>query len=209
MSPASTAEPGPRRPPGRPRGGRLLANREELLAAALRAIATQGPDVTMEEIAAEASVSKPILYRTIGDRAAIVSVLSEWMVDQIATEISRALEGQSEPRAQFEAAVRGYLTAVHSNRSLFLFVNAGGQPTPELRRLVDRTATLVIELLSASPLLSAEPLAGRTWAYAIVGAFQIVTVMWLGDDYCGPDTLAADLTRLLWPGVERLAQAPP
>ncbi len=199
-------EPSQRRRPGRPRGGQLLADRDELLAAALRAIGAYGPDVTMEDIAAEATVSKPILYRTIGDRAALVVALSEWMIDQITTEITAALEGHTEPRAQFEAAVRGYLAAVDSNRPLFLFVNAGGQPTDQVRRLVDRSAQLMIALFATSPALATDPVGTRTWAYSILGAFQIVTVMWLDDDYCELDTLAADLTRLLWPGIESLGR---
>lgn len=205
VSPAS--DPRPRRRPGRPRGGQLLADRDELLTAAIRAIGAHGPDVTMEDIAAEATVSKPILYRTIGDRSALVVALSEWMIDQITIEITAALEGHVTPRSQFEAAVRGYLAAVDTNRSLFLFVNAGVQPTDQLRRLVERSAQMMIALFAASPGLAADPVASRTWAYAILGAFEIVTVMWLDDDYCRLDTLAADLTRLLWPGIERLGHA--
>lgn len=205
---SSATESLARRRPGRPRGGQLLADRDELLAAAIRAIGAHGPDVTMEDIAAEATVSKPILYRTIGDRAALVVALSEWMIDQISTEITTALEGHTEPGAKFEAAVRGYLAAVDTNRAVFLFVNAGGQPTDQLRRLVERSAQLMIALFAASPGLAADRVASRTWAYSILGAFQMVTVMWLDDGYCELDTLAADLTRLLWPGIERLGKSP-
>ena len=41
----------------------------------------------MEEIAAAATVTKPILYRTVGDRAALVNALSEAMIDRISTAI--------------------------------------------------------------------------------------------------------------------------
>lgn len=157
----------------------------------------------MEEIAAAATVTKPILYRTIGDRAALVNALSESMIDRITTAIDDALTGHTEPRAQFEAAVRGYLSAVDADRNLFLFlfVNTGRQDLDELRRLVDRSATLMINLFSEAPGLQ-EPAMARTWAYSILGAFQIVTVMWLGSDYSDRDTVAADLTALLWPGIE-------
>ena len=33
------------------------------------------------------------------------------------------------------------------------------------------------------------------------GVFQIVTVMWLDDNYCDLDTIAADLTGLSWLGI--------
>lgn len=206
MSPRPTTADAARRGPGRPKGGQVLVGREQLLDAAVRAIAERGPDATMEEIAAAATVTKPILYRTIGDRAALVNALSEAMIDRITAAIGDALTGYTEPRAQFEAAVRGYLSAVDADRNLFLFVNAGRQETEELRRLVDRSATLMIELFSAAPGLS-EPATARTWAYSILGAFQIVTVMWLDNEYSDRDTVAADLTALLWPGIELAGRA--
>ena len=157
-----------RRGPGRPKGGQVLASRQQLL-----------------------------------DAAALVNALSESMIDRITTAIDDALTGHTEPRAQFEAAVRGYLSAVDADRNLFLFlfVNTGRQDLDELRRLVDRSATLMINLFSEAPGLQ-EPAMARTWAYSILGAFQIVTVMWLGSDYSDRDTVAADLTALLWPGIE-------
>jgi AcrR family transcriptional regulator len=184
----------------------VLASREQLLDAAERVIAECGPDATMEAIAAAATVTKPILYRTIGDRAALVNALSEALIDRITVAIGDALTGHTQPREQFEAAVRGYLSAVDTDRNLFLFVNTGGQETDELRRLVDRSATLMIELFSAAPGLPA-PATARTWAYSILGAFQIVTVMWLGDSYSDRDSVAADLTALLWPGIELAGRA--
>ena len=83
----------------------MLADREQLLAAAERAIARYGPDLTMDEIAAEATVTKPILYRTIGDRAALVTALSEAMIDRITAAIGETLTGETEPVDQFGAAV--------------------------------------------------------------------------------------------------------
>jgi len=184
----------------------VLASREQLLDAAERVIAEQGPDATMQEIAAAATVTKPILYRTVGDRAALVNALSETMIDRISTAIGDALTGHTQPREQFEAAVRGYLSAVDADRNLFLFVNAERQDTNELRRLVDRSATLMIELFTAAPGLQT-PTTARTWAYSILGAFQVVTVMWLGSDYSDRNTVAADLTALLWPGIELAGRA--
>lgn len=179
----------------------MLATREQLLDAAERMISEHGPGATMEQIAAAATVTKPILYRTVGDRAALVNALSEAMIDRIAAAIGNALTGHIQPREQFEAAVRGYLGAIDADRNLFLFVNTGQQETNELRRLVDRSATLMIELFSAAPGLQT-PTMARTWAYSILGAFQVVTMMWVGSDYSDRDTIAADLTALLWPGIE-------
>ena len=79
----------------------MLASREQLLNAAERVIAEQGPDATMQEIAAAATVTKPILYRTVGDRAALVNALSETMIDRISTAI-----GDVEPPTPSRPAAR-------------------------------------------------------------------------------------------------------
>ena len=36
---------------------------------------------------------------------------------------------------------------------------------------------------------------------------DLVTVMWLGSDYSDRNTVAADLTALLWPGIELAGRA--
>jgi AcrR family transcriptional regulator len=181
----------------------VVVDRDQLLAAAARVIRSEGPDATMAEIAAAATVTKPILYRSVGDRQALTFALSEMLVDRINTAVEEQRANATDPRAQFEGAVRGYLSAVVADRNLFLFVNGGSQDTDVMRGLVDRSAAQLIELFAtARSDAGRDPAAAKTWAYAIVGAFQVVALMWLRDDYCDIDTVADDLTLLLWPGVE-------
>lgn len=156
----------------------------------------------MADIAAAATVTKPILYRTVGDKEALTSALSEVLIDRINDTVASERGHATEPRAEFEGAIRGYLTAIDADRNLFLFVNGGSQDTDVVRRLVDRSARdLIAQLTAARVAANRDPAAARTWAYAIVGAFQMVTLMWLRDDYCELDTIADDLTQLLWPGL--------
>src|SRR5512135_2304476 len=54
-------------------GGR----RRQLLAAADRVVRRRGPDASMDEIAAEAGVTKPILYRHFGDKDGLYAALTE------------------------------------------------------------------------------------------------------------------------------------
>lgn len=191
-----------KRRPGRPSGGRIVADRAQLLAAAIELISARGPDVTMADIAAAATVTKPILYRTIGDRDALTSALSEILIDRVDAAVLAERRHATDLRSEFEAAVRGYLTAIDTDRNLFLFVNGGNQDTDMVRRLVDRSSQQPIELFTAARVAAnRDTAAARTWGYAIVGAFQLVALMWLRDDYCDVDTVADDLTHLLWPGV--------
>ncbi|MFK8025621.1 MAG: TetR/AcrR family transcriptional regulator [Ilumatobacter sp.] len=201
------AAPAQRRRPGRPQGKQVVADRAQLLAAAARSINASGPTVTLDDIAAEAGVTKPILYRTVGDKAALVTALSELLIDGIDAAVKRATSTPTTPRQDFEAAVRGYLTAVDADRNIYLFVNAGDRSTEQLRRLVDRSAQQLLELFSpARAAAGLDQSAARTWAYAVIGAFQTVTTMWLGDEYCDRDIVARDLTDLLWPGVASVGE---
>jgi AcrR family transcriptional regulator len=191
-----------RRRPGRPRGGQVVADRSQLLDAAAQVIRTRGPDATMDDIAAGASVTKPILYRTIGDKAALMAALSETLIDQIDRSVSTASGTATDPVAAFEAAIRGYVAAVDADRNLFLFVNSGAPGTEEFRRLVDRSAASMIEVFSAARTsVGLDPAGARTWAWAIVGALQVVTTMWLRDDGRDVDQVVRELGQLLWSGL--------
>jgi len=55
---------------------RWADQRERLLQAARRAIHRGGPHVSMEQIAAEAGITKPIVYRHFGDRRGLAQALS-------------------------------------------------------------------------------------------------------------------------------------
>ena len=59
------------------RSARWLAQREHLLQAAQRAIHRAGPQISMDEIAAEAGITKPILYRHFGDRRGMARALRD------------------------------------------------------------------------------------------------------------------------------------
>ncbi len=191
-----------RRRPGRPSGGQVVADRGQLLAAAAEVIRVQGPDATMDDIAAGASVTKPILYRTIGDKAALISALSETLIDQIDRSVTIASTSATDPLSGFEAAIRGYLGAVDADRNLFLFVNSGAPGTEQFRRLVDRSAASMVTVFTTARAAVGLPIDGaRTWAWAIIGALQVVTTMWLRDDHRDIDAVSRDLSQLLWSGL--------
>ena len=126
----------------------MIVDRAQLVEAAARVIRSEGPDATMAEIAAEATVTKPILYRTVGDRQALTFALSEMLIDRINAAVDAQRAAEVDPRAEFEAAVRGYLSAIDTDRNLFLFVNGGSQDTEVIRGLVDRSSAQLIDLFT-------------------------------------------------------------
>ena len=62
------------------------AKRARLLEAAITVVRREGPGVSMDEIAREAGVTKPIVYRTFGDREG----LTQAVADRFASEIAGA-----------------------------------------------------------------------------------------------------------------------
>ena len=178
----------------------------QLLAAAERAIAAIGPDVTMDQIAAEADVTKPILYRTVGDKAAVVDALSDLLVDRIAQTISASVASGGDPREYFTASVRAYLAAVETDRNLYVFVNSTDQHSRSLRSRIDRSAQQLVDMFADAHIEGASSTSPLTWAHSIVGALQTVTLMWIDverdtdHDARTIDHIADDITDLLWPG---------
>jgi AcrR family transcriptional regulator len=200
-SSAAAAIPARRRP-GRPRSGDAVPDREQLLAAALRVIRDDGPEVTMDDIAAAAGVSKPIVYRNIGDKDALVAALAERFVDQLNDAVERSTVQGAGGRATFVASMRATLEVIDQDRNLFLFVTAGGPGTESERLLVDRSSSRMIAQFSAMRTAAGlDSLPARPWAYATVGAIQVVAMMWLRDGYGERDDIADHLTQLMWPGL--------
>ncbi len=133
-----------RRKPGRPPAGTIVADRAQVIAAALALIRAQGPDVTMDDVAEAAGVSKPIVYRNLGDKDALVVALSEIFVDRLNDVVDLAVATSPPGRASFAAAVRATLDLIDEDRNLFTFVNAGGPGTDTVQRLVERSAATMI-----------------------------------------------------------------
>ncbi|MEM9035701.1 MAG: TetR/AcrR family transcriptional regulator [Actinomycetota bacterium] len=188
----------PRRRRGRPPAGEGVGDRDRLLDAALRAIRAKGPGTTMQDIAAEAAVTKPIVYRAFGDKDGVVDAVAEVLSLRIEATTRDATNSTTEPHAQFREATRAFLEQVRDDRQTFLFVEYGGgsQDGSQLRRMVDRASEPWLRSFGRSVDTGerADP-AAVTWAYALNGALRTVALMWVHDPYCDLDELIDDLTR--------------
>ena len=97
----------------------------------------------MDDIATAAMVTKPAIYRAVGDKAAITHALSERFVDLINAATADAQRGVTNARGQFRASVYAYLATIQQHRNLFLFVNGSEYGTELFRSLVAQVAALV------------------------------------------------------------------
>ena len=195
----------PGRPAGRSIDDRLVADREALLAASERLIRRQGPDISLEAIAIEAGVTKPILYRGVGDRDALVNALAERLAVRMADHVAQLTVAASGPRDALRRLVGGYLDHAAGDRNLYLFVTAGGASEDRVQqslRLADGTARAFAEgIATYRTARGADPQVATIWAYALVGALHFVTLWWLRDQAIDIDIAIDQITALLWSGV--------
>ncbi len=183
----------------------MIADRTALLEAAERAIRIHGPDVTMESIAAEAAVTKPIVYRSVGDKNAVATALAERFVDRINAVGARAMTDAVDPRDALRRLVGSFVEVVDGDRNLYMFVTNAGSNEDRLGqvlRLADRSARPIADDLAAQRIADGlDPAVATAWAYGLIGTLHFATLWWLRDQTCPSSELADHLTELIWSGV--------
>jgi AcrR family transcriptional regulator len=190
--------------PSRNRAG---VRRRQLLAAADRVIRRGGLDASMDEIAAEAGVTKPILYRHFGHKDGLYGAL----VRRYMRAIYRAPESalvETNPRRRIEAAVDAFLQSVEREPEIFRFIravttrpDAAGVAGEVVRRHADEIARTTREDLLR---LGLDADAAEPWAHGIVGMMQSVAAWWLEHPEVPRERLADQVTTLLWEGFGHL-----
>jgi AcrR family transcriptional regulator len=97
--------------------------REALLEAAIGGIRKHGPAASMDVLAAEAGITKPILYRHFGDRAGLVSQIAKRFADSLLADLQAAL-GQTtpEPRVLLTSTIDAFLGFIEREPALYRFL---------------------------------------------------------------------------------------
>jgi AcrR family transcriptional regulator len=193
-----------RRRPGRPSGGRPVVDRERVLDAAERAIQRDGAGVSLDAIATEAGVTKPIVYARVGGRSELANALAERLSDRLIEAAASAIEGRPNGRAVLASLIEANLTTVAAHRELFLYVTGGGSDdTPKHTLfLAERSATPMARQLAAwRHAQGLDTAVAVPWAYAVVGMLHLTTQWWLGENDRSAEELAEQLAELLWSGL--------
>ena len=170
----------------------------------------------MDVIAAEAGITKPILYRHFGHKGGLYAALAERYAGGLMTEITGALERARNPRERLALTMDTYFAWLESEPQVYRFLVHRAQT--ERREVHDAIGAFVhdvaLEVAAAarSDLLSgdeedgarradfAEPL-----AFAVVGAVQTAGDWWLEHPRTPRSELVDELVSLVWDGLERYA----
>jgi AcrR family transcriptional regulator len=191
-----------------------VARRDELIDAAVTAVTRHGASVGMDQIAAVAKTSKPVIYRYFTDKNDLYRAVSQRVVGDVLTTLVRVMETNPPPRELIHASIDAYLGLLEDNPELYRFVarhpliaQAAGAPD-----VVD-FSTVVAELLTAhlgTQLRAAglDPAFAHPWGEAIVGFISAASIWWIDHrDAMTRQQLADYLSSLLWGGAAGVYQA--
>jgi len=183
--------------------------RRELLEAADRVVLRDGPGASMNAIAAEAGITKPILYRHFGDKGGLYAALAKRHTDALLDSLRAALDAPAERRERVEATLDTYLAAIEARPQVYRFLMHPGDGVspgdpgfdvrkhslPLLRLMGEELAQVIEDRVDLGP--ASQQLA-RVWGHGIVGMMHAAGDWWLGERPCSRAELVRSLADLLW-----------
>ncbi|MDQ3939990.1 MAG: TetR/AcrR family transcriptional regulator [Actinomycetota bacterium] len=203
-----------RRPPTEAVLARRAERRQHLLDVADRVVQRDGPEASINQIAAEAGIAKPILYRHFGDKGGLYQALAERYVQSLMARLRDALREETAPRARLAATIDAYLGFVEDHPEMYQFLMHRAVPeqleahatvADFIRQVAAEVAVVLGEELRRAGMDSggAEP-----WAHGIVGMVQLAGDWWLRNRSMPRQRLVEYLTTLLWNGFAGMTDTP-
>jgi AcrR family transcriptional regulator len=180
--------------------------REQLLAAADRVVQREGSAASMNVIAAEAGITKPILYRHFGDKGGLYRALADRHIDTLLVRLRAALLTRGGLRARTRATVDAYLASIEEQPQVYRFLvqraaveepDVRGQVVGFVRRFGDE---LAVGIGNEPELAGVDPQRAVVWAQSIAGMVQGVGDWWLDHPDVPRGTVVDEVVGLLWEG---------
>jgi AcrR family transcriptional regulator len=193
--------------------------RAELLDAADRVVQREGPEASMNAIAREAGITKPILYRHFGDKGGLYRALAQRHIDSLLRTLRAALDRPDTRRERVAAGLDAYLASIEARPQVYRFLvhpdeaaagdedasGFGRHAAPLLRRLGEELAQLIAERIDLGPVGEGT---ARAWGHGIVGMMHAAGDWWLAEQPCRREELVQQLTDLLWGRLGELPDRP-
>jgi AcrR family transcriptional regulator len=181
--------------------------RDDLIDAAIRAIKRHGAGVGMDQIAADAGTSKPVVYRYFADKTELHRAVTQRVVGTILATLRTVTDRTPPAQALIRGSVAAYLALLEQSPELYRFVVDhpyleavdGAEPATYREVIADLLAEQLGRSLRAGGL---DPAFAHPWGDAIVGFINSASLWWL--DHPGAmtrDQLADYLSALLWGGA--------
>ena len=185
-----------------------FARREQLVAVGRSLFAEKGFGATsVEEIAARAKVSKPVIYEHFGGKEGLYAVIVDREVQALIASLQSSLESSERPRLILENATLGLLDYIERNTDGFrvLVRDAPSDRTAGSFSSVMGDVAVSVEHIIAEQF-------NATWsplyAQMLVGLIAQVGQWWLDDRRMKKDEVAAHVVNLIWNGQRGLSPRP-
>ncbi|HEX4245552.1 MAG TPA: TetR/AcrR family transcriptional regulator [Acidimicrobiales bacterium] len=187
---------------------RRAAQRAHLIESAITVIQREGPGASMDQMAAQAGVTKPILYRHFSDRAGLVAAIAEFAFSQVSMALEAALHANATPRELVASTIDTYLVFIESDPDVYRFLvqpsisEAGVSINDYIWRTSRQVAVVLGEALRAAGVDSGP---AEVWAFGIVGMVHSSGDWWLERGTMPRARLTEYLTSLVCDGLPDLS----
>jgi AcrR family transcriptional regulator len=185
--------------------------REQLLDIGRRLFAERGLDGTsIEEIAARAGVSKPVVYEHFGGKEGLYAVVVDREVGRFLEMATRVLDGE-DTMPKFEVAAVSLLRYIQDNADGFRILVRDSNPAGSgtFASLISDVASQVEYILG--DVLKArgyDPKLAPMYAQMLVGMVAFTGQWWLDARKPDLEEVAAHLVNLAWNGLSQLDPKP-
>jgi AcrR family transcriptional regulator len=186
--------------------------REQLLVVGRSLFAERGYEATsVEEIAAQAGVSKPVVYEHFGGKEGLYAVVVDREMSTLLSMVTSALTG-GHPRELLEQAALALLDYIESSTDGFRILvrdSPVAQSTGTFASLISDIATQVEDILGVEfAQRGFDPKLAPMYAQMLVGMTALTGQWWLEVRSPPKAEVAAHLVNLSWNGLEGLEQRP-
>ena len=188
--------------------------REQLIGVGRRVFAERGvADATVEEIAAAAGVTKPVVYEHFGGKEGLYAVVVDRETRAMIDHIAGALVADGSPRELFERTVVAQLEYIRDNPDGFRVLVRDApswHSTGSLASLMSDIATQIEhELARVMRRREIDPRFAPIYAQMLVGMAALTGDWWLehGQEFSA-DEMAAHMVNLAWNGLTGLDPGP-
>jgi AcrR family transcriptional regulator len=181
-----------------------VSRRNELIDAAISAVRRYGASVGMDQIAAAARTSKPVIYRYFADKTDLYRAVGQRVAGDLLRDLADAVRSVPDVRTRLRAGIDAYLRMLEESPSLYSFVvgqaeTAGPDFSSSVADLITQELAGILQGAGLDP-HRAEP-----WGTAMVGFIRSAGQWWLGHrDEMTRAELTDYLTSVLWGGAAGL-----
>ncbi|PWJ56033.1 transcriptional regulator, TetR family [Quadrisphaera granulorum] len=187
--------------------------REQLLVVGRGLFAQKGFEGTsVEEVAARAHVSKPVVYEHFGGKEGLYAVVVDREVRALLDAISAALDARAHPKVLLERATLALLGYVEENTDGFRILvrdSPVAQTTGTFASLLGDVATQVEGMLTEEfARLGMAVDAAPMYAQMLVGMVALTGQWWLGSRTPDKAVVAAHIVNLAWNGLSGMQASP-